>query len=65
MGKNALDENADQIKFSARLFDSVGRFMGMRVRIFSGCLTYKVAKYSWRNGTISITLRQFLGPHPS
>ena len=66
MGKDGLDENADQIKFSARLLDSVGRFMRMRACIFLGCLTDKAAEYSWRNSTISIRLRQFMSPsHPS
>ena len=35
MGMDVLDENADRIKFSARLFDSVGRFISMRACIFS------------------------------
>ena len=66
MGRDVLDENAPQIKFSARLFDSVGRFMRMKACIFPGCLTDKAAEHPWRNSTISITLRQFMSPpHPS
>ena len=66
MGKDVMDENADQIKFNTRPFHSFGMFMSIKACILSGCLTGDAAEYSERKSTVSIKLCHFrsaLIPH--
>ncbi len=46
MGKDVMDQNADQIKVNTRSFHSFGMFMSITACIISGCLTGDAAEYS-------------------